>query len=119
MLLELKLLLGKEMKMLSLLAELPPGPRRSRIREGRSGYSDGLGAGKEYARSIGAEYGTLSEYRRVSKAFDIPARARLSWRHHRNLAPRDDRLDWLKRAVEEKWSVRKMQEFSACQSLAQ
>jgi hypothetical protein len=62
-----------------------------------------------YAEQIGIEYNTLRQYRTVAAAYQNDERSSfLSWSHHLKIADRDDRLGWLKRAAEGKWSVRRM-----------
>ena len=64
----------------------------------------------KYAEAVGIEYSTLTNYRRVAVAFESASRgATLTWAHHRALAARDDRLEWLARAVEEHWAVRQLE----------
>lgn len=64
---------------------------------------------ERYASEIGVEYESLKSYRRVAAAYEEGARApHLSYRHHHELAAREDRLTWLARAAENQWSTRQM-----------
>ncbi len=66
---------------------------------------------KRYADDIEIEYNTLQQYHWVSKRYEFLTRVRnLSWNHHRVLAADNhpDRLDWLAKADENKWSVKAM-----------
>lgn len=66
---------------------------------------------ERYANDIGVDYANLSDYRRVARAYSIPARAGiLSWRHHREVIAREDRLEWLARAAAHGWSCKRLQE---------
>lgn len=66
---------------------------------------------EKFAEEVGVEFGNLQDYRRVAAAYEKSARAgNLSWRHHRLLASRPDRLEWLARAAEHGWSTRRLQE---------
>jgi hypothetical protein len=72
---------------------------------------------EKYAERIGEEYSTLSDYRRVAEAYEIPARAGISWRHHREALTWPDRDYWLEtaRTSRPQWSVRKMVEMRAAE----
>ena len=60
----------------------------------------------KFAIEIGVNKKSLMQYRRISAAFPPELRvAILSHRHHLMLAPRPDRLEWLKKAEENNWSV--------------
>ena len=73
----------------------------------QTGYGESTLA--KYAGAVGVEYSTLRDYKGVAEAFEIVARAtNLTWRHHRALAPRRDRLEWLTRTADERWSVRQL-----------
>lgn len=63
-----------------------------------------------YAENIGIEFTSLLRYRDVAKAYENATRVALSWTHHRLIAARQDRHDWLKAAVRNDWSVRQMVE---------
>mgnify|MGYP001582717872 CR=1 FL=1 len=66
---------------------------------------------ERYAQSIGVEHGTLENYGRVARAYEKPMRiGNLSWYHHRLLAARPDRLEWLAKAAEHQWSTHLLQE---------
>lgn len=61
------------------------------------------------AAYAGIDYATLRDYRRVAAAYgNVERFTNLSWFHHRVLAARDDRLDWLAKAEPNGWSVRAM-----------
>jgi len=63
-----------------------------------------------FAEEVGIAYQTLRDHRRVAAAFAKDARAsNLSFRHHQAIASRPDRLEWLAKAAEQRWSVRVMQ----------
>jgi hypothetical protein len=73
--------------------------------------SYGGGELERYAEEIGLEYDTLRRYRDVSRAYVFATRvANLSFSHHRQVAARPDRLEWLQRADAGGWSVRRLQE---------
>jgi hypothetical protein len=64
-----------------------------------------------YAENIGVEYHQLRNYKAVSQAYESAVRtANLSWSHHERIAAHPDRLEWLAKAAEGKWSVRRMLE---------
>lgn len=65
---------------------------------------------ERYAEAIGVDFGMLQNYRRVAKAYEKSVRTSISWSHHERVAARPDRLEWLKQAAENGWSVRQMQE---------
>jgi hypothetical protein len=65
---------------------------------------------EEYAERVGVAYDTLRRYRSVSQAFEIGTRVpNLPWSHHRAVAAYPDRLEWLQRAAEGRWSVSVLQ----------
>ncbi|MGE0227640.1 MAG: hypothetical protein AB7I38_13425 [Dehalococcoidia bacterium] len=67
-------------------------------------YGDGTLS--HYAAAIGVEPSTLSDFRRVARAFENRERSRsLSWSHHQALAAQPDRLEWLARAASGHWTV--------------
>jgi len=64
---------------------------------------------KRYADDIEVEYNTLANLRTVSLAYEKSCRHdSLSYEHHRRLTANPDRLEWLAKAAENKWSVRAM-----------
>jgi N6-adenosine-specific RNA methylase IME4 len=65
------------------------------------------GDGEEIAEKIGMNYGTITTYASVAKAFEISTRVEnLTFDHHRAAMSSDEsgRTYWLKRAAEENWS---------------
>ncbi len=61
-----------------------------------------------YADQLEMPVRTLWDYRRVSEAFGKSYRYDfLSWTHHRHLAGREDRHEWLELASQNRWSVYK------------
>src|SRR5919106_56512 len=66
---------------------------------------------EKYAEQVGVEYHQLRNYKGVSKAYEIAFRtANLTWTHHERVASHPDRLEWLQKSAEGKWSVRKLLE---------
>jgi len=66
---------------------------------------------KRYADDIEVEYQRLVNYRNISKAYEKTVRTvNLSWSHHERIASNPDRLEWMAKAAENKWSVRAMLE---------
>lgn len=64
-----------------------------------------------YADAIGVEYDTLRRYRDVARAYESANRfANLSWSHHLVAAAQEDRLEWLKAAEEEGYSVAQLRQ---------
>ena len=58
-----------------------------------------MGDLQRHAKEIGVELSTLLRYRDVSKAYENATRVViLTWTHHREVAARPDRLEWLARA---------------------
>lgn len=65
------------------------------------------GDGEEVAEAVGLDYKTVRTYAGVSRSFELSTRVdNLSHRHHMVLVGRDDRQEWLKRAVDSGWSCR-------------
>lgn len=66
----------------------------------------------KYADEIGVDENTLEWYRYVSSKYQKLDRSNfsLSWTHFKVVASREDRLDWLKKAEKEGWSVRRLEE---------
>ena len=66
---------------------------------------------ERYAEEIGVSFGTLTNYRTVAVAYENCTRVQnLSFKHHRVVAARPDRLEWLARAEADGWSVAHMLE---------
>ena len=64
---------------------------------------------ERYAKQIDVTYSRLRCYKATAQAFPIAQRwAKLSYGHYEVLTSRDDRIDWLKKAEEGKWSVQKL-----------
>ena len=64
---------------------------------------------EKFADTVGVDYATLRRYRWVSEQYEIVVRTtNLSWSHHDRIAARDDRLEWLAKAADGLWSVRRM-----------
>ena len=64
---------------------------------------------EKYANDVGVEVATLRNYKLVSNSYQFSwRRENLSWWHHSVVAARDDRLEWLQKASENKWSSRQM-----------
>lgn len=64
---------------------------------------------ERYAEAVGVEYNSLRAYRIVAAAYQSDRRiSNLSWTHHQVIAGRDDRLDWLRYAKDNRLSVRAM-----------
>ena len=62
-----------------------------------------------YAQPIGIEFHQLQSYRTVARAYEESVRTdNLSWTHHERVASRGDRLDWLDKAEQHRWSVSEM-----------
>jgi hypothetical protein len=62
---------------------------------------------ERYAEDVGVEYNTLRDYRDTAKAYGIDERSsNLSWSHHRAVRSQSDRQDWIRQAIEKRWSVR-------------
>ena len=60
---------------------------------------------EEFTLRIGADYETFQEYRRTAIAFPPESRRlSLSFTHHKAIAAREDRHEWIARAATEKWS---------------
>lgn len=60
---------------------------------------------EEFTLRIGADYETFQEYRRIAIAFPPESRRlSLSFTHHKAVATREDRHEWIARAAAEKWS---------------
>lgn len=63
------------------------------------------------AEMAGVEYGTLLEYRRVATKYQSPDRVeKLGWSFHQLVATRDDRMQLLKRAERERWTLARLRE---------
>lgn len=76
------------------------------------------GEGEQLAERIGANYGTLCNYGTVARAYDFSLRnENLTFEHHRAAmaAPPEERLFWLKRAEQNKWSNAQLREAIARQ----
>jgi hypothetical protein len=68
---------------------------------------------KAFAKAVDIKFSTLQDYRWVAKQYERVARANLSWTHHRFVAARPDRLEWLGKAeaaTPKKWSAATMLE---------
>lgn len=64
----------------------------------------------DYGEAIGVSASTLRRYRDVARAYEPATRvADVSWSHHRLVAARDDRLDWLEQARAGGWSRRRLE----------
>jgi hypothetical protein len=65
----------------------------------------------EFSKQVNDSYQQLANYKWVASRYPVPVRTEtLSWTHHERIAGRDDRLDWLKKAADNYWSVRTMLE---------
>lgn len=65
----------------------------------------------EFSKGIGIEVSTIRRYRDVSKIYEPEDREEyriLSWTHFRQVAAFPNRLELLKRAADEGWSVEKL-----------
>jgi hypothetical protein len=66
------------------------------------------GEGEALAEKVGVNYGTLTSYGSVARAFDFSDRSeKLTFSHHLRVmaAPAEERQAWLRRAETEGWSV--------------
>jgi hypothetical protein len=79
------------------------------------------GDGEALAEAVGLDYGTLRTYAGVSRAYELSIRIdNLSHLHHRIVAGRDDRGEWLERAEAgdvdpqtgeaRRWSVKRLKD---------
>jgi hypothetical protein len=72
---------------------------------------------KQFAREIGVKVGTLKRYRDVAKAYpDKEVREELrilSWSHFRQVAANPDRVQILRKACDENWSVEKLTKMTS------
>jgi hypothetical protein len=74
------------------------------------GAERGYGDGKELAAAAGIDYGTVRVYASVARSYEMLTRVNnLSFKHHRLVAGRDDRHEWLGRAEVEGWSSGRLQ----------
>ena len=63
----------------------------------------------EFSEHVNDSYQQLRNYKWVSSCYPVSVRTdTLSWTHHERIAARDDREEWLKKAEENRWSVRTM-----------
>ena len=66
---------------------------------------------ENWAMEIGKDFNRLCDYRKTSKAYEKGVRTpNLSWTHHYLVAPKENRLYWLKQAETHKWSVAQLKE---------
>lgn len=74
-------------------------------------YEGHYGAIVEIAEESEFEYQTLADDKWVASRYpEVSSRNEtLSFRHHRLAAPREDRLEWLKKAEEYNWPTRKLE----------
>lgn len=64
---------------------------------------------KEWAEKYDKNYGALRVCKHVADTYEVLNRFNtLGFRYHQIAAPEDDRLEWLARAVEEKWSTARL-----------
>jgi hypothetical protein len=64
-----------------------------------------------FSRQVNDSYQQLRNYKWVSSCYPMSVRTdKLSWSHHERIAAREDRADWIKKAADNHWSVRKMLE---------
>jgi hypothetical protein len=65
----------------------------------------------EFSEHVNDSYQTLKKYRWVASRYNqVLRRTNLSYSHHELVAAREDRVEWLKKAEENRWSVRTMLE---------
>ncbi len=65
----------------------------------------------EFSKGIGIIVSTIRRYRDISKTYSPEMREKYSfcsWSHFRQVAAREDRLEWLERACDEQWSLEKL-----------
>ncbi|MBT9148153.1 MAG: hypothetical protein DDT32_01923 [Syntrophomonadaceae bacterium] len=73
-------------------------------------YEGKYGEIKEIAEGSGFQYQTIRDDKFVASRYKLSLRSdNLSFTHHRIAAPREDRLDWLKKAKENNWSTRQLE----------
>lgn len=73
----------------------------------------GNGDMPKYAARVRLAYKTLLDYERVAQAYGFSLRnENLSWWHHREVAPLPNRLEWLRRAEENNWTVEQLRDAS-------
>jgi hypothetical protein len=71
--------------------------------------ADAEASTREFAERYGWDYGEIKQCRWVAEAYEVGTRVpTLGWSHHRALAARPDRLDWLAQAAEQRISVKTM-----------
>jgi len=62
---------------------------------------------EKFAETVGENFNSLQEYRKVARAYELSSRMdNLSFKHHQVLAAREDRQDWLAKAEAGGWSRR-------------
>lgn len=65
----------------------------------------------KFSKGIGIQVGTLKRYRDIARAYEPEIREEfkaLSWTHFRLLAAHENRINLLKMAVDNEWSVEKL-----------
>jgi hypothetical protein len=74
----------------------------------------------EFSEQVNDSYQQLRNYKWVASCYPLSVRTdRLSWTHHERIAAREDRAEWLKKAADNRWSVKKMQQEIRLSDVAQ
>lgn len=73
-------------------------------------YEGHYGVITEISENSPFEYDTIRKDKYVAERYELTERSHdLSWTHHLIAAPREDRLDWLKKAEEYDWPKRQLE----------